>query len=486
MTQNDDELDLRPYLRAVFRQWWLIAALIGLAAVVAMILSFNQARTYTTTSTILIVRSKPALSLADRFPTVNEPIDQNSRMLAVLSIAKSDSLALRVIDAMGEELPAENRDIAALQGSIEVENQGDAILISATATDPELAAAIANTWANQLVQAVNTAYSGELPLTEIQSQLETTRQDYETSQAALEGFLQSNQISLLEKQVAEAQTLLDKTSGDRPWQIAYYSQRQQLMDQVIAQGQALAEQIRNGSASSAGNLGDAVAILRARATAFGLIQTPPLTFEQAEKTDAAFQTTQQQVQITTAPVQAEALPGLTLTVQASDLATGENNVASAYLSDLETLVAQARSEKEKAAEQLEALAQDVLSNQEDPVIGESAGRLQGLEARLESESARLKELTSQRDLAWSAYLALAQKETEIRNASQTYSQVGIASPALPAEQAAGRGTLMKMLLAGALGAMLATGWILITTWWRLSGLGPLRKTGLPPAETAQK
>ena len=59
---------------------------------------------------------------------------------------------------------------------------------------------------------------------------------------------------------------------DRTWEIAYNVRRKQKMEQVIDQAQALVEQLGDSKSSTAAGLGDALAVLKLHAEAFGGIQ----------------------------------------------------------------------------------------------------------------------------------------------------------------------------------------------------------------------
>ena len=92
-------------------------------------------------------------------------------MNALLSLAQSDTLAMETLKSLGDKLPAEDREIEALKKHVQIGSQGDAIVVTATANDPSLAADIANNWADQVVTAINLAYSGAQLPPEIQTQL---------------------------------------------------------------------------------------------------------------------------------------------------------------------------------------------------------------------------------------------------------------------------------------------------------------------------
>ncbi len=127
MTVYDDEIDLRPYITSLIQHWWQILIVAVIFAVVGLGISLIMPRKYESTATILLTRSRPTLSLAEQFPTVNEPVDSSLRMNALLSLAQSDTLTMQTLNSLGEKLPVEDREIEALKNHVQIGSQGDAI-----------------------------------------------------------------------------------------------------------------------------------------------------------------------------------------------------------------------------------------------------------------------------------------------------------------------------------------------------------------------
>jgi uncharacterized protein involved in exopolysaccharide biosynthesis len=442
----EDEIDLRPYLINIINHWWQIAIVTILMVAAVLIYSLTRPRAYETSATILVTRSRAVLSLADQFPTINEPVDSRSRMDALESIANSDRVALATINQLGELIPAESRQLEIFKNSTEISSSGDIIKVTSTAEDPQIAAQIANTWARLAVTTINQAYSGEELPGEIQSQIQTSQQEYQQAQAALESFMQENQISLIQKQLEEAEGVLDTLVKERMRKIAYFSQRGENMDQIISQAEALKSQIEMGSTSSAAGIGDALAILRARANTFGISSTQ-------------FTTSQDGI--------LEALPSnpgdMVLNFQMNGLSDENLSVTA---DDLDTLIQQAQTEKEKALNSLEELSQGDMDGSESVSIENTNARIQDLQTRLEEQQARQRELTANRDLTWKAYQAFLEKETELKNTSQTNNQVNLATEAVIPEKPTSRGTLLKIVIAGILGLIIGIVWLVGSQWWR--------------------
>lgn len=439
MSTYDDEIDLRPYILLVLKSWWLIALVVFLAGAVGLAISLLKPRSYEATATLLLTRSRATLSLAQQFPTVNEPVDQRARMDALLSIAQSDALAFSILHILGEKLPGELRQVEELKNCVTFETSGDAILIKASYVDPVIAAEIANNWARQTTQAINQAYGGEQPLADIQSQLQSSQAEYLAAQADLESFIRESKIHVLEKQIEEANAVLANLANERTLRINYYNQRKYLMEDLQLQAEALLQQMKGGSQSEAGDLGDALAVLMTRARLLSLntpsLDTPTLdtTNPNAPSRAPFFSESNQTVSQNPPNVM------LSLTINED---TGLRDTTPNYVADLQGVVTLAKEEREKADAILLSLTEDMLQGERHENFENVAARLSELETQLENERARELNLISQRDLAWKAYQALVEKETDLKSVSQTSNYVSLASVAIPPEKPTSRGTLI--------------------------------------------
>jgi uncharacterized protein involved in exopolysaccharide biosynthesis len=452
MTVYEDEIDLRPYILALLNNWWRIALIAIIAAAAALGFGLLKSREYVATATILLTRSQASLKLADQFPTIQENIyDSSSRMNALLTIAQSDAISLGTLNSVGDRLPTDKRELEAIKDLVEVTDKGDSVLVSATGPTPELAAEIANTWAHQAILAINQAYSGDQPLAEIQGQLSSANQDYVDAQSSLESFIQDNRITLLEKKIDEANNLLSEAVNDRAWQISYYYSRKQSMQDLKVKAEALKQQLSSRNKSSAGGIGDAIALLNLHSNAFGIGETSNArTLWLGQTSDNVIP---------------DNSPRMTYDLQLAELAS-LNDSPSSYAGDLDRIIKQADAEISNAEQALNSLNRNLLQGEGSGIIEATAVQIQELETQLENEQARQRELTSNRDLAWEAYQALVQKVTEIKNSSQTSNQVTLASMAVPPQKPASRGILRNTLAAGALGGLLGVFWVFGSMWWK--------------------
>jgi uncharacterized protein involved in exopolysaccharide biosynthesis len=457
MSVYDDEIDLRPYINAIRQKWWLILLITVLGGAAALVAGLIQVRNYQASANILLTRSRASLELANQFPTVSEPIDTRSRMDAMLAIAGSDALVIQTLEDVHEQYPDNGILREELDNSVEITSSGDTIEITATHPDPVYSAAIANAWAANAVSAINYAYSGEQLPAEIQQSLEPAKMEYEAAQVELEDFLVENQVDILQKQIVETSALLDELVQDRTWKIAYNVQRKRNMEQIIDRANALKEQLSSRSTTTAAGLGEALAVLRLGSDAFGEVQIQPRSGS-SSRVDSDELSAVQETFIVGAQQ-----PDTIFDVQTSELIEGVSSGES-YQRDLDRIIESAENEKLVAEAALLELTEASLDTGGDELLVATSEQLRQLQSELEREQARLNQLTSTRDLAWDAYQALAQKETEVRNNLQTSSSVTLASPAVPPVEPTSRGILRNTLIGAAIGLFLSLTWVLGSVW----------------------
>ena len=404
MNIPDDQIDLRPIIRAILKNIWVIVFVTLLFAAVAFLYSYTRTHQYKSTAILLLTRSRPVLSLANQFPTVTEPIDSRSRMDALLSIAESDALLQNTMVGIEYPVPSEYQAIDVLKSRLDINSKGDSITVAATTGDPQLSAEIANAWADQIVETINLAYSGEQPLNEIQQQLKSAKSEYDSAQAELESFFEKNPKTTLEQKHNELKHVYDLMGFEQLGQIEYLFNRQQAMEELSYQARALRKQLEGGNQSDAGNQGDALSVLLARMNTLGIRDTtnPPnldlVTGTAGQLSDSRPPIIQQPAEVV-------------VTVQI-DGANNKSDDSDSFVADIDSLIQLIDEEKDRADEAIDALAEDILNeSNSSPLLNNTASRLQILEKQLESTRSQEEELTTNRDLAWQAYQALAQKET---------------------------------------------------------------------------
>jgi len=440
MTKDNDEIDIRPYILLIKKKWWVITLFAAVPAVIVLIITLMLPRKYVTTAMILLNRSRPMLALAEQFPTLNEPVDTRSRMDALLLIAQSDEIALSTYQEIVDKIPPELRNLQEFRKQVQIKDKGDTIQVSVGNEDASLATEIANTWAAKAVSAINLAYNGQQLPTELNSELKAAQDEYESAQKEYEDYISGSKINYLENKVTESTTLLNLISQQRAERISYLTARIQAMEQLALQTEALKEQIDHGSTSKAAGIGDALSVLRSRASSFGLEINP-----------ATDQT-------------GNANPGSEYTIQLTNPEDLIDN-QELYVRELDAIIKQAETEKNKSLEDIQALANETIEGSDEQLSLDIAGNINLLKTELEQERRREMDIVFARDLAWQTYQALTKKKIEINTSAETNNLVSLASRAIPPERPAPRGMISNVLLAGIAGGILGVFFVVLQYWW---------------------
>jgi uncharacterized protein involved in exopolysaccharide biosynthesis len=438
---DNDEIDLRPYLKGLIRKWWIIILIAVACASLSFIFSRSIPENYEAVAVILLTKQTSKLNLASQFPTTTEPTSNQSRAETILSIAESDTTTLQVWEAVKEKWTGDTEPtMNVLKGMVKFEVKGDTLLVTAASSDAAFAELLANTWTQILIDSINQAYSGEQPLSTIQAQRESAQMDYESAQTALENFLQTSQLEALQQKIDDLNILSTGQTNDNQMLYTYYQNRKNEMLALQIQAEALKAQIQQGNQSTSGEFGDALAMLFARATVL------------SPRTDST-----------------NIIGGRLLTVQINDVEALSDSTQN-YIADIETIISQAQAEQEKAETTLQELSQSVLDNVNDPILEETFAQLRQAKAQYENEQALYTELKNSRDLNWTAYQALLAKETEIKNAPKSSNVVVLLNNAILPEVPASRGTLKNTVIGGAAGFFISVVFILANVWWKSADL----------------
>ena len=211
---ESDEIDLTRYLGVLRRRWrQIVMVTVGVIVFTAIgVLLYRQLTppVYEANATAAIIRTSTDVRFDERFTTSSDQpnnMDVNSRRTALVALVKSGSIAQQVIDELGDQLPLRLQSPARLLDTVTAETAtasgrvgtSDLIQINVKAGSPELAAAIANSWAKAYVQQVNSIY-GQVPddmLGSVEAQLVDAQAAYDKAQANLESFLATSQLDAL-------------------------------------------------------------------------------------------------------------------------------------------------------------------------------------------------------------------------------------------------------------------------------------------------
>ena len=223
---DPQQLDLLDYLRVLWRRKWTVALVVILAVGATLGFSYLQTPRYTATAVVLVQPSPTPSGVNPNAPSNVTP-DQVQTQIQVLQSAP-------VRDAVDRKLGS------APPISVSSQSQTDVINVSATSTDPQRAAAVANAYANAAVDFQRTQTVNSILAAGQQIQSKVNDLD--------------SQISALDSQVSSA-----PSSQRSSLQASVASQRQSLTNQEAAFKAQLAQVQVNAALTTGGTQLEAAA-----------------------------------------------------------------------------------------------------------------------------------------------------------------------------------------------------------------------------------
>ncbi|HDN80801.1 MAG TPA: hypothetical protein ENG33_10100 [Chloroflexi bacterium] len=454
----EEEIDLRQYIEVLLRyKYWIIACTL-IAAIAAFVVSSFLPPTYEAEASLAMLRIRSEVTFEPKFKTLSEEellphIDLKARREALTSLAGSGTIAAAVLENNRERLAQVAERVDDLMGMVKVENKGALILIKVQSRDPILAADIANAWAKEAEKHINAVYGQpEQPVAEVKAQAEEAQKRYQEAQKALEVFLAQSRIPELEREIKYRQELIesyrkalaqnesalyDKYLETQRGILSDYYAELASIEHVLLDARNLQKQMERMGTAPAGEWANALGFIGLQNRALGI--------------------SGQQLQV----------------VLSEEAPAADPEDVRLLVSTLEEKAKEIRAQIARLNEQLLSTESiTVTFSSSDPLrqrIEELTGELTGLQAQLEAEQARKKELESERDLAWETYQTVARKLAEVEVAQQVPgSEVRFAARALPPERPVAPRRLMNTAIAGTLGLMLGVFGAFFAEYWRES------------------
>jgi uncharacterized protein involved in exopolysaccharide biosynthesis len=205
----EDTIDLRPYFGAILRYWWVIIVAAALAIVIAASLYSNQTD-YKATAWVAISEPSQRLQFDPRIESTQEA---DLLLEAYPELALTDELLIQLLPTATERTAGAIEDLTALRSLLSVETASAPRLMRMTVkhADPQLAADLANLWAERFAAAVENIYRNPGGQVEFyQAQLAQSDAELRAAEEALvafqarsrQGLAQNELNALLELQVA--------------------------------------------------------------------------------------------------------------------------------------------------------------------------------------------------------------------------------------------------------------------------------------------
>lgn len=414
----DDTIDLRPYVDALVRRWRVILGAVIAGILIATLLHFSSSNYR---ATALVAAFEPAQQLQFDERIINsvrlEPFTS-----AYPEIATSNDVLSVVLDRAKELSGGTIATLPALREILKVEKGDDSRLLrlSVKDDDPQVAAELANVWANTFVKTVDEINLGRSGQVEFYENLRTdTNAELQGIEQALVDFQSGNRMVIVENQLFSL--------GQ---QQATYLADQRRLSLLLEDIEALSAQIEAGSGDTI-TFADQLTALALQQNAY-IHETPVIS------------PTVGIAQSSSASVQLQANPEF-------DLTTGTRSEQLALLGAL--------------AQTVEARLATI-----DVKLLELESSFFSLQREQQSIANRYDELIRRRDVAAETAVTLARRIDEVRIQSQdTGNSLRIASLAVPPVKYDRSSLVVSAALFGMLGFLLSAIAVILLTWWKSSG-----------------
>jgi uncharacterized protein involved in exopolysaccharide biosynthesis len=409
----EEDIDLRPYLRASAHRWWWAAGMGLVAAVVAFVVSVSLTKTYEASAVVIVTQPQNQLQTDPRFETTQLVAPPYK---AFPTLATSDGLLQSVLDGFkapaGTALPA--LDLATLSRMLSVSSASDpsVLVLQAQTHSPQVSASLANLWAELLVEKGNAVYnSNAQDVTVLNDQATQAKQALDQANAALIEFQSHDPLSTLQAQLgAEQQAQKD------------YLSTQTAITNVIQDVEGLRDQLAKEPAGQADPPADSLTALLLEIKAFNA---------NASAFDAG--------------------ASLPIQLQISGAESLSSTSRQDQVAALENLVATLQNKSAETAAQLAALEPKMMATQRQV-------------AEVQTE---LDDLVRQQTLAEDTYKTVAGDLSESQVAAQTvFGMLRVGSLAGVPQQPASPRPLRNSVMAGVVGLLLGACAVFAAEWWR--------------------
>jgi succinoglycan biosynthesis transport protein ExoP len=221
----EEEIDLRAYVEVLIRRWkWIVGCALA-AAATSFIVSLLLPPIYEASSVIIITQPRYQMQFDPRFEVVDQ---QTPAYKAFPTLATADETLQSVLEAHAPSAEARVRawTLSTLSDIVEATSEGDPslLVLKVRSRSPEEAAAIANVWADVLVQRGNEIYGeNEEDVAFFDKQAAQAEEALDETETALIAFQVHNQASIVSAQLSSLrQAQADYLADQRA--VAYLTQ----------------------------------------------------------------------------------------------------------------------------------------------------------------------------------------------------------------------------------------------------------------------
>lgn len=261
----EEEIDIRPYILSLLKNWYWIVGAGFVTALLAFGLSSLLDPTYQATALVAIAEPRQRVQFDERIETITE----NQPLRAYPELALSDEV---LTNLLSERALDEGTSLYNLRQLLEAEPSNDPSLLRLIVQheDPEKASALANMWAELFVEWANRVYGfrGGDQLRSFQAQLQQAEQDLTAAEDELIAFQAQNRTVI----VANELEALRRTQAD------YLRTKQEIVF-LMQDVSALRSQLEQQSSNASTTVADQITALFLGLKAFNVETNVPMQFQ---------------------------------------------------------------------------------------------------------------------------------------------------------------------------------------------------------------
>ena len=258
---KEEEIDLKPYLLALLRRWWIIVGVAIGSALIAGVSAVPRTPTVFASASLLIIPANTQITLDSRSTSSDSLLftTTTNQREALLALARDVTLEQRVAEALGREYRANE-----LLSKLTFTTDGDLLRITARAETNDEAQQLVTVWAQEYARMVNETYTRDTTSFEmVQQQLTNALQRYYAAQAALESFIAQGQITEADQDVRRLNDLINSSRTAGTDLFRDYLLRSNDLEQILRDARLLRERLDNQPEDEV-NIADALAALLLR------------------------------------------------------------------------------------------------------------------------------------------------------------------------------------------------------------------------------
>jgi len=200
-----DQIDIRRWVTVVLHHGWWIAALGAIAAGVTYLVGLMTPVTYTASALVGIIDRSNVVAFDPRFLPIERDLPSFEPYPA---LASSDAVLSDLLRRLGDRAPGDG-SMDALRGRLIAALASDKVLLrlAASAATPDEAAALANAWAEVVVEHASTLYEATdvALLARYEEHLTAARDDLARARDALVDYDVSARVQGLQDELADAE-----------------------------------------------------------------------------------------------------------------------------------------------------------------------------------------------------------------------------------------------------------------------------------------